>query len=94
MAMKTRCILRHRVRRLPETIGLVDIRGRKAAWYRASDAFQSGQRKGGCFDRNGLPVVQGIRFNPETWLGMQLAVHLSRSRALEQTIKVERIAAA
>ncbi len=31
---------------------------------------------------------------PETWLGMQLACDLSRSRDLEQKIKVERIAAA
>ena len=31
---------------------------------------------------------------PETWLGMQLAFDLSRSRGLEREIKVERIAAA
>ena len=31
---------------------------------------------------------------PETWLGMQLAFDLARSRHLESTIKVERIAAA
>ena len=30
---------------------------------------------------------------PETWLGMQLALDLSRSRHLERTIEVERIAA-
>ena len=30
---------------------------------------------------------------PETWLGMQLAFDLSRSRHLERTIEVERIAA-
>ena len=30
---------------------------------------------------------------PETWLGMQLAFHLARSRHLERTIEVERIAA-
>ena len=30
---------------------------------------------------------------PETWLGMQLAFDLSRSRDLEQKIKVKRIAA-
>ncbi len=31
---------------------------------------------------------------PETWLGMQLAFDLSRSRDLERSIKIERIAAA
>lgn len=31
---------------------------------------------------------------PETWLGMQLAFDLARSRHLEQAIRVERIAAA
>ena len=31
---------------------------------------------------------------PETWLGMQLAFDLARSRHLEQTIRVERITAA
>ena len=31
---------------------------------------------------------------PETWLGMQLAFDLSRSRDLEEKIKVKRIAAA
>lgn len=31
---------------------------------------------------------------PETWLGMQLAHDLSRSRDLERTIKVKRIRAA
>ena len=31
---------------------------------------------------------------PETWLGMQLAFDLSRSRDLEEKIKVNRIAAA
>ena len=31
---------------------------------------------------------------PETWLGMQLAFDLARSRHLERKIKVERIAAA
>ena len=31
---------------------------------------------------------------PETWLGMQLAFDLARSRHLESTINVERIAAA
>ena len=31
---------------------------------------------------------------PETWLGMQLAFDLSRSRDLEQKIKVKRIATA
>lgn len=31
---------------------------------------------------------------PETWLGMQMAFDLSRSRDLEHRIKVERIAAA
>ena len=31
---------------------------------------------------------------PETWLGMQLAFDLAQSRALEQQIKVKRIAAA
>ena len=31
---------------------------------------------------------------PETWLGMQLAFDLARSRHLERTIMVERIAAA
>lgn len=31
---------------------------------------------------------------PETWLGMQMAFDLSRSRDLERRIKVERIAAA
>ena len=31
---------------------------------------------------------------PETWLGMQLAFDLSRSRDLEQKIRVKRIAAA
>ncbi|MXY39492.1 MAG: HigA family addiction module antidote protein [Rhodospirillaceae bacterium] len=31
---------------------------------------------------------------PETWLGMQLAFHLSRSRDLERSIKIERIAPA
>lgn len=31
---------------------------------------------------------------PETWLGMQLAYDLARSRHLERTIKVDRIAAA
>ena len=31
---------------------------------------------------------------PETWLGMQLAFDLARSRHLESAIKVERIAAA
>lgn len=31
---------------------------------------------------------------PETWLGMQLAFDLSRSRDLERSIKVERIVAA
>ncbi len=31
---------------------------------------------------------------PETWLGMQLAFDLAQSRGLEQTIRVERIAAA
>ena len=31
---------------------------------------------------------------PETWLGMQLAFDLSRSRDLERKIKIERIAAA
>ena len=31
---------------------------------------------------------------PETWLGMQLAFDLARSRHLEQTIKVKRIVAA
>ena len=30
---------------------------------------------------------------PETWLGMQLAYDLSRTRALERSIKVERIRA-
>ena len=30
---------------------------------------------------------------PETWLGMQLAFDLARSRHLERTIEVERIAA-
>ncbi len=31
---------------------------------------------------------------PETWLGMQLALDLARSRELEHTIKVERVQAA
>ncbi len=31
---------------------------------------------------------------PETWLGMQLAFDLARSRHLERTLKVKRIAAA
>ena len=31
---------------------------------------------------------------PETWLGMQLAYDLARSRHLERTIQIERIAAA
>lgn len=31
---------------------------------------------------------------PDTWLGMQMAYDLSRSRDLEQKIKVKRIAAA
>ena len=31
---------------------------------------------------------------PETWLGMQLAFDLARSRHLEQTIKVEPVTAA
>ena len=31
---------------------------------------------------------------PETWLGMQLAFDLARSRHLESTIKIERIAVA
>ena len=31
---------------------------------------------------------------PETWLGMQMAFDLARSRHLESSIKVERIAAA
>ena len=31
---------------------------------------------------------------PETWLGMQLAHDLARSRELEHTIKVERVQAA
>jgi len=31
---------------------------------------------------------------PETWLGMQLAFDLARSRHLESAIKIERIAAA
>ena len=31
---------------------------------------------------------------PETWLGMQLAFDLARSRHLEQAIRVERIASA
>ena len=31
---------------------------------------------------------------PETWLGMQMAFDLSRSRDLQRRIKVERIAAA
>ena len=30
---------------------------------------------------------------PETWLGMQLAFDLARSRDLEQKIKIERVAA-
>ncbi len=31
---------------------------------------------------------------PETWLGMQMAHDLARSRYLEKTIKIDRIAAA
>ena len=31
---------------------------------------------------------------PETWLGMQLAYDLARSRHLERTLQIERIAAA
>jgi len=42
----------------------------------------------------GLPALQGVRLDAETWLGMQLAHDLARSSELAHTIKVERVPAA
>ena len=39
-------------------------------------------------------LSKALGSTPETWLGMQLAFDLARSRHLERTIKVERIVAA
>ena len=39
-------------------------------------------------------LTKAFGSTPETWLGMQLAFDLSRSRDLDRRIKVERIAVA
>ena len=54
----------HRSRGLPEAIGSVGHRRRKAARHRAPDAFQSRQREGVGFDRDGLSSIEGIRLHP------------------------------
>ena len=48
----------------PEAIGPVGHRRRKAARHRAPDAFQSRQREGVGFDRDGLSSIEGIRLHP------------------------------
>ena len=55
---------RHRSRGLPEAIGPVGHRRCKAARHRAPDAFQSRQREGVGFDRDGLSSIEGIRLHP------------------------------
>lgn len=51
-------------------------------------------------DRAAVSIEMAYRLSkafgstPETWLGMQMAFDLSRSRDLERRIEVERIAAA
>ena len=45
-------------------LGPVGHRRRKAARHRAPDAFQSRQREGVGFDRDGLSSIEGIRLHP------------------------------
>ena len=39
-------------------------------------------------------LSKGFGSTPETWLGMQMAFDLARSRHLEKTLKIDRIDAA
>ena len=39
-------------------------------------------------------LAKAFGSTPETWLGMQMAVDLARSRHLEKTLKIDRIVAA
>ena len=85
---------RHRSRGLPGPLGLSVTEGARRLGIGRQTLSHLGNERPSVSIEMACRLSKAFRSTPETWLGMQLAFDLSRSRHLESAIKVERIAAA
>ena len=78
----------------PKPLGLSVIEGAKRLGVGRQTLSNLVNEKASVSIEMAYRLSKAFGSTPETWLGMQLAYDLARSRHLERTIKVERIAAA